>query len=156
MKEYEVIETTADIGIAAPGRDLPEVFARAAAGMVSLMTDPARIEARETVVVTATARDLAGLFAAWLTELLYLFETQDFLAKDFTVTVLQGPPLAPPEADEASGANHSAIHLTAQIRGERIDPARHIITAGIKAVTYHQLELRRVEGLWRARVIFDI
>ena len=149
MKEYEVIETTADIGIAAPGRDLPEVFARAAAGMVSLMTDPARIEARETVVIKATAQDLAGLLAAWLTELLYLFETQDFLAKEFAVTVFQGPPLAP-------GANHSALQLIAHVRGERIDPARHVITAGIKAVTYHRLELKQVEGLWRAQVIFDI
>lgn len=153
MKKYEIIETTADIGIAAEGRDLPEVFSRAAAGMMSLITDPDGVMPREARMVWAQARDLEGLLAAWLNELLYLFETEDFIVKDCVVTV-----------SEDTAASH--LGLEAQVRGERVDKARHIFKTAIKAVTYHQLALTQVPvamhgdvnetGPWQARVIFDV
>lgn len=143
MKEYEIIETTADVGIAARGRDLSVVFTRAAAGMMSLITDPDRVEARQVRTVRVEAHDLAGLLAAWLGELLYLFETEDFIVKDCTVAV-------------ENGHGGGDVGLEAQVRGERVDPRRHVFKTAIKAVTYHQLELKKLAGLWQARVIFDI
>jgi len=41
-------------------------------------------------------------------------------------------------------------------RGEVLDPARHEIKTGIKAVTYHQLYVEESEGGWETQVIFDI
>jgi SHS2 domain-containing protein len=37
-----------------------------------------------------------------------------------------------------------------------MDPARHEIKTGIKAVTYHQLYVRKRAGIWEAQVILDI
>ncbi len=144
MKKYQIIETTADIGIAAEGRDLPEVFSRAAAGMMSLITDSDRVEPREARTVRAQARDLEGLLVAWLNELLYLFETEDFVVKDCVVIAV------------ADGHGGGDLGLEAQVRGERVDRARHVLKTAIKAVTYHRLALTQVKGAWQARVIFDV
>ncbi|MBW2566264.1 MAG: archease [Deltaproteobacteria bacterium] len=47
-------------------------------------------------------------------------------------------------------------HVEAIARGEVLDPARHEIKTGIKAVTYHQLYVEESEGGWETQVIFDI
>jgi len=46
--------------------------------------------------------------------------------------------------------------LEANVRGEVLDPERHEIKTGVKAVTYHQLYVKERVGGWEARVIFDI
>ena len=47
--------------------------------------------------------------------------------------------------------------LTALLRGEAFDPARHRIKQEIKAVTYHQAEVcQNAAGGWTARVICDV
>ena len=42
------------------------------------------------------------------------------------------------------------------IFGEPFDEARHEIRYAVKAVTYHDLSIRREPGRWIARIIFDI
>jgi SHS2 domain-containing protein len=81
---------------------------------------------------------LDELLVAWLSELLYLFETEGLLFSDFRVTV--GP----------------GVSLTATMRGERPAPERHRWKLAVKAVTYHQAEVAPINGGWRAQVILDI
>jgi SHS2 domain-containing protein len=50
----------------------------------------------------------------------------------------------------------STTSVRATARGEKIDPARHVIQTEIKAVTYHGLYVREVENGWEAQVIFDV
>ena len=40
--------------------------------------------------------------------------------------------------------------------GEKINLEKHEIKHEIKAVTYHQLEVKRENNYWSTRVIFDI
>jgi len=46
--------------------------------------------------------------------------------------------------------------LTAVLRGEKYDPARHRIRMEIKAATYHQASIRRMAAGWIGRVVFDV
>jgi SHS2 domain-containing protein len=46
--------------------------------------------------------------------------------------------------------------LQGTLIGERLDPARHATKVLIKAVTYHGLEVAQREGVWSARIVFDI
>jgi SHS2 domain-containing protein len=62
------------------------------------------------------------------------------------------------------------VQVTAVLRGERADPARHVLLAEIKAVTYHRLSVEPLkpgaeadadssaaDALgWRATVLLDI
>jgi SHS2 domain-containing protein len=78
------------------------------------------------------------LLVAWLSELLYLYEVEGLLFCDFALT----------EIDERS--------VRGMAMGEEFHEGRHAIKTSIKAVTYHQLEIKEKDGRWQARVIFDI
>lgn len=136
-KDFEILEHTADIGIMACGQDLKETFANTARGMFSIITDLKRVRAESKREVTVEAADTGSLLVAWLNELIFLFDTQSFLGKKFEVTELDGQ------------------HLKASVFGEKADRKRHRIKRGIKATTYHQLEIRH-NGLCHVRVYFDI
>jgi SHS2 domain-containing protein len=46
--------------------------------------------------------------------------------------------------------------LTAQCAGQRLKQGGPSITREIKAATYHNLEITYKEGIYSARIIFDI
>ncbi len=136
---YEFFETTADKGILARGRDLPELFANAARGLAALMVeDPRSIRPSQRRPVRVTGAGREGLLVAWLNELLYLHETEGFLAAEPRIVAL---------AEEA---------LEAEVLGEGFDPSRHRLTGHVKAATYHGLEIARDERGWRAPIIVDV
>lgn len=135
---YEPVSHTGDLGMVAYGQDLPELFAHAAWAMFDLMSDATRIQPRHTVTLSVSATDLEDLLVRWLSELLYLYDTQRVLCCAFTFVTLE------------------PTRLTATVAGEPLDSERHPIDTEIKAVTYHQIAVAQVEGRWQARVIFDL
>jgi SHS2 domain-containing protein len=46
--------------------------------------------------------------------------------------------------------------LKAKARGEPLDRERHELSHEVKAITYHQLEVKQTDQGWQARVIVDI
>ncbi len=137
MKRFEVIDHTADVGIAAYGADLKEAFANAAYGMFSLMVDLKDVTESLSREVEVTADDQHYLLVAWLNELIYLFDVENILFKRFKVAEL------------------GQTRLRASCFGEKVDPERHKITTAIKAVTYHMLKIDEGDG-FRVQVLFDI
>jgi len=135
---YEVFEHTADIGLHAYGQTLPELFANAAAGMESLMVAHTQIEARVSREVSAEGHDLVALLVAWLNELIFLFDTEYLLLKQFEISDFTG------------------TSLRATVSGEPYDSALHDLSSAIKAVTWHEAEVRSEITGYRARIIFDI
>ena len=51
MKEFELIEHTADVGLRVYGKDLPDLFANAAKGLFSLITDSSPPEGQEKTIL---------------------------------------------------------------------------------------------------------
>jgi SHS2 domain-containing protein len=135
---FEVFEHTADAGIVARGRDLPELFENAALGMFSLMAELAGVREREHREISVKGHDLETLMVQWLTELLYYLDAEDMLFSRFRVRRL------------SDGA------LEAEAFGEPIDRDRHELHFGIKAVTRHMLEVTGEDGGYRSRILFDI
>lgn len=134
---FEVIEHTADVGIIAYGRSLEELFANAAVGMMSFLIDLASVRLVQQRTVDADADDREGLLIAWLNELLVLLNADGFVPGRFTVRHL------------------TDTRLRADVAGEPVDPTRHRFHLDVKAATYHTLEIKQ-DGLWQARVIFDV
>ncbi len=135
MKRFEELEHTADVGIRAFGGTLDELFANAAAGMFSLITDLETVKPVGEYEVKLAAKDAKSLLFDYLSELLVLHETQKVLLSEFDAKV-------------------SASAVDARARGERIDAKRHPLNLMIKAVTYHAMEVDPAKGV--AQVIFDI
>ncbi len=135
---FEIFAVTADKGVRAWGRDLPEVYAWAARGMWSLIVEPGAARRTEMLPLTVEAADREALLVAWLNELLYVHEVEKFVAADFAIKEL------------------TDTRLQAEVWGERMDRVRHPLIGHVKAATYHLLHVRPSDGGWEAQVILDV
>jgi SHS2 domain-containing protein len=138
MQPFRILEHTADIGFEAFGGTRKEAFANAARALTQLMVDLEAIAPREKTSLRVEASDMPSLLVNWLSEILYLFDAEGWLFRDFELEDL---------------TEHS---LVAMARGEKFDRRRHQVKLLVKAVTYHQLDLRETAQGWRARVYVDI
>jgi len=138
MQTYRVLEHTADVGFEAYGSTREEVFANSASALVDLIVDLANIQAREEARIEVEAGDPLALLVNWLSEILYRFDAEGWLYRDFEFRRL----------DDCS--------LAAVARGEKFDRTRHPVKLQVKAVTYHQLALEPTREGWFARVFLDI
>lgn len=151
-RPYEVLEHTADIGIRARGRTLEETFANMALGMMSLIVpDPRRILEREERRVEARAADLEGLLVAWLSEFVYLVDAERFLAAKIEDVCIDRQ--EPGQGAVGGDLGVTAWMVTALVRGEGIDPARHPLEMEIKGVSYHMVKVERVGEPGRAGAV---
>jgi SHS2 domain-containing protein len=135
---FEILDHTADVGIAARGRTVGEAFAHAAEGMFSVMVDLAGVREIEQRTISVSGRDWPGLLVAWLSELLYYSDVEGLLFRRFEVKDLH--PYA----------------LKALAHGEPIDRQRHDLGAGVKGVSRHMLEVEEGPEGWRIQVLLDI
>jgi SHS2 domain-containing protein len=135
---YEVFDHTADVGLHAYGRDLPELFIHAAEGMESLMVAPEQIEPREVREIPVDGHDLVSLLVSWLNELVFLFDTEFLVFRQFEITTL------------------TETHLEGRAYGETYDAQRHALSSAIKAVTWHEASVEKLDDGYKARIIFDI
>jgi SHS2 domain-containing protein len=138
MKRFEILDHTADIGLIVYGEDLKTLFQNAGEGFFHLITDLKRVKRRTKRTIEIGKEDLERLMVDWLTELLYLSDVEGLLFREFKV--------------ESVGENG----LKAVVKGEVFQEGVHTIKTGVKAVTYHQIEVRKENGRWRAQIIFDL
>jgi len=138
MKDYELIDHTADIGVKAFGTDLSEAFAHAAKAMFDIITDSSKIQAKGEYQIDLSADDMEQLLVDWLDELLFLQGAENLVFGEFEVRV-----------------NEESCSLSATVSGEEFDTEKHKIGMEIKAVTYHMLEVKKNVPCY-VKVLFDI
>lgn len=136
---WEEIDHTADVGVRAFGDTLERLFAHAAEGMFRIIAGERTLRPLEERVVLVVPppgeEDPDRLLVRFLSELLFLCETQRFLFCDFEVDLTGGG-------------------VRAVCRGEPIGSDRSGLGMEIKAVTWHGLSLDLERG--EAQVIFDV
>ena len=138
MKKYELINHTADLGVEIYGRDLKELFQNAGEALFEILCDPSEVGDSVQRRLVVVGDDLEQLMVVWLGELLFLHETEGLLFKRF-------------EVEEVGDTR-----LKATVHGERFKEGHHTIKAEVKAVTYHQIQVRHKGSGWISRVIFDL
>lgn len=135
---YLILDHPADLGIEARGNTPAEAFEQAARGLISVIVDPDSVRLVQSRSMKIEAGDPQQLLVRWLTEVLYLYDGLKFAPREFRIGRL------------------SSHLLEAQVRGEPFDRQRHTIRLDVKAITYHQLEIRqRGSGHW-LQVFLDI
>ncbi|MBU1356238.1 MAG: archease [Candidatus Edwardsbacteria bacterium] len=134
--KYEILEHTADIGIRACGRTLPELYSTAAEGMFAIIYDAWDGKGSESIALEIDGMDAEHLMVRWLSELLNLsregWAFDRFEISDVTERKIMA---------RCHGAKHK----------QPFKPK-----AEIKLVTYHGLKVERFEEGYRAEVIFDV
>ncbi len=138
MKNYKIIEHTADIGIKVNGADLRELFVNAAIAMFDISAEKiaAQSAKRIKIQIRQKSDNLEELFVNWLNELLSLSSAKGIVFSEFQINTI----------DKNT--------LQAEVTGE--DAANYKISREIKAATYHQLKIGQDKTGWQAEVIFDV
>jgi SHS2 domain-containing protein len=133
------LDHTADVGVEVVAPSLPELFARTAAGMVSVLrgtTDTAGNDADLVEhVLELEADDLPTLLRAWLRALLNRYEVEALVLRSVRFEDL-GP---------------TRLTAVLDLAPDTRPPIREI-----KGVTLHGLVAERRSGGWIGRVIFDV
>jgi SHS2 domain-containing protein len=137
-KDFEFIDHTADIGILAYGADMKQVFANAARGLFSIITNLDNVTSTKKLDIRVTAPDSEALLINWLNELIYLFEVKEMLFNSFEITAI------------------TDTELRARAYGEKIKLAKHELKTQVKAATYHMLKIEQNKDGYRAQVFFDL
>jgi SHS2 domain-containing protein len=135
---HEYFEHTADLGIRVRAADVNGLFAEAATALFAAVVDgldTVRLTQQVEIAIDGTDREY--LLFDWLRELLYRFDADHLLFARFDVKV-----------------NESGLKAIAW--GEPLDPARHVLSHEVKAITYHGLRVERESDGWVAEVIVDI
>ncbi len=135
---FEVLDISGDAGVRAIGASRQEALQDVAAGMYSLITDLSSVETRNTLEVSATSDSSEGLLVRYLNELIFHFDTYGFIGREVEVRL---------------GGDFS---LSATVRGETFDIARHERRVMVKAATYHNVRFEKSGNKWIAEVMFDI
>lgn len=138
----EAIDHTADEAFAVVARDRADLLAAAAEALGALIVRPGGVRADRALPVTAPApepgwADDDRLFA-WLAEVLYVLDRERFALRRAVVF------------EDAEDGVRGALF------GEPIDPSSHEVGGGIKAVTYHGMEITPTPAGLRAQVVIDV
>ena len=141
-KRFEFLEHTADAYIAAYGESLEEAFENAALATIDVMTELEKVESKIEDVFEVEAPDEFALLYSWLEKLLVKFELTGKLYSRFKIFRIEKTPVG--------------LKLKAKAWGETYDPERHPSKVGIKAVTYHRMEIIKKPKAVTVKFILDI
>jgi len=141
-KRFEFLEHTADLYIAAYGKTSEEAFENAAYATFEGMTDLGKVRPQLEEAVKVEGYDEKALLYNWLEALLVKFDITGNLYSRFKIADIE--------------KTSAGFKLKAKIWGEPFNPQKHISKVGIKAVTYHQMEILKRPDMVTVRFILDI
>lgn len=139
---FEVLDISGDVGIRAYGKTPSDLLVNAAIGMYDLITDLNKVEEKNAITISIEADSLEGLVVKYLNELIFYFDTYGFIGKRIEIISI----------NEKVGS----FNVIATVYGEAFDPERHERRLLIKAATYHNIKVEKVNDELRIDVIFDI
>jgi SHS2 domain-containing protein len=130
---FEERPHTADRALRIWAADLASLFAESARGMYWLM-EVQRAEGPSTsLAYEAQASDPEGLLVAFLSELLYLLESERLAFDRFELECQAG-------------------HLRAVMSGAPVQSFREVV----KAITYHNLNIQHWQDRCEVEIVFDV
>lgn len=127
------------MGIEATGVTLEELFANAAHGLREMIFGVLPPEPEQTNLrISLEGIDVEELLVSWLNEILYIFEIQHFVPAHFQVIKVE------------------STRMSAIVSGRILEKNQLSVQREVKAVTYHQLILKKTGGGWLTRLFVDL
>lgn len=144
---YRFLEHTADLRMAAEGKDLQDLFSEALRGMMHILK-PAGGEGKEAnpalerLTIKGGVKRTLKIEAGDRTSLLIDFLNETLLLAQTHKEIYAG----------VKFKEFGEHRLEAELTGHKIDS----FAEDIKAVTYHEAEVKNENGIWKTNIIFDI
>ena len=140
MVGFKVIEdgASADYEFEATAPSVEELFGICGQATFAAMTEIEKVRHAEEIKFEVQAGTLEDLLFSFLSELIYIKDTQRLFLGKFDVAI------------------DGRYHLTCRARGERIDENLHVIKTDVKAATYHQMKISKIDSGYYAHAILDL
>ncbi len=147
---YRLRDHTADVAVEATGESLDAAFAALGDGLAAAMCDDVPDEGGERFELSEAAESREALLFDYLDRLIYERDVRGVLPVDNEAQVRRAD-----DADGTDGADGAddAWRVAATARGV---PLSAVDAREVKAVTYSEMRLERVDGGWEAYVVFDV
>jgi SHS2 domain-containing protein len=127
----------ADVGVRGYGETAARAFEQAGEALTAVVTN-AEVRPAVAVEINCEAPDLELLFVEWLNAIIYEMAVRKMLFSGFAVTI-------------------DGTRLTATLRGEPVDVARHAPACEPKGATYTALKVAQdASGNWSAACVVDV
>lgn len=139
MQQYNYLPHTADVKFEAFGITLRDLFRNSALAMCNAMYETKKVEEKESARIELQAQNTEQLLHKFLEEILFQIDTKQLLFREFRLVI-----------DE----KHNS--LSCELSGESINAEKHTIKSQVKAVTWHQFELKKNGKEWKATVLLDV
>ncbi|MDP2922660.1 MAG: archease [Candidatus Omnitrophota bacterium] len=141
MKDFEIIEHTADIRIRVYGKSIKDLFKNSALALFNLIIKY-KPKAKREREVKLEAANYEELLVNWLNELTSIFYTYKFLPANFKIAIKD---------------NKQFVELAAKIKGEDFNPYENKkIDKEIKAATYCDLKIEKSKKGFSVEIVFDV
>ena len=127
----------ADIGLRGTGATKAQAFGQIGLALTAVVTEPDRVDARESVEIRCEAPDDEMLLLDWLNSLIYEMAIRRMLFRTFDVAI-------------------DGRRLRAEVRGEAVDPARHEPAVEVKGATCTELAVVTTGGGWLVQCVVDV
>jgi len=124
-KKYEFLPHISDSMFRAYGSTLEQAFENSALAMMNVMIDTSSVSLVEKRKIEITSDELESLLVDWLSEIIFLFETEYLIFGDFKIDYIKD------------------YSLKAVASGEYINLSRHSFVTHVKAITYHKLKIKK-------------
>lgn len=135
MEKYKYTPHTADMYIEVFGKTLEKLFENAAEGLTNLMVK--KITKKKEIKFSIEADSPEDLLQNFLNELLIYRDSQNLFFSSFKVKI-QGK------------------KLFASLKGEEFNPKKHEPDMEVKAITYHNLEIKKSKDGYFVKILVDI
>jgi SHS2 domain-containing protein len=134
-----------DAIIEAYGSTLEEAFENAAMALCDTMIDLKSVVPKKEFKFSAKGNDLYSLLFDWLDQVMLLLVADRIAMSQFSV-----------EIKHHDDNNGGVYLLEGTARGEPLDLDQHHYKVEIKAVTYHEMEIRHEKDIFTVKFLLDL
>ena len=127
----------ADIGIRGVGPTMASAFEQVALALTAVLTDPGSVASKEVVELACEAPSLDELLFDWIDALIYEMSVRGMVFGAFEVRI-------------------DGNRIVARVHGEAVDRTNHEPAIEVKAPTYTELRVARVDDQWVAQCVVDV
>jgi len=137
---FQLLEHTADMGIEAWGKELEEVFIHSGKALMSVIVHPKTSSLTiKTERVVLKESDMESLLFEWLNHLIYLQDSRGLIFQQADIEI-----------------DKTCLHLEGKIYLALYSKKDFEYLLGVKAVTYHQLEILPAADRLTVRFFLDV
>jgi SHS2 domain-containing protein len=138
---FRYLDHVTDAIVEAYGSSLDEAFENSAKGLVNTMIDLEQISPDQEYEIVAKGYDVKSLLYDWLEKVMLGLLIDNIAFSDFKVKISE---------------NDGNYFLKGIAKGEGLDLKRHHYKIEIKAVTYHEMEIKQTESIITTRFLLDL